>query len=573
MTHTTFYRKYRSSDFAELVGQNHVIQTLSNAITHDRLSHAYIFSGPRGTGKTSSARILAKSLNCRTGTTTSPCGTCDLCRKIAAGQSVDVIEIDAASNTGVDNIRVLNDQVGFAPVECRYRMFIIDEAHMLSSGAFNALLKTLEEPPSHVVFVLATTEPHKIPATIHSRCQHLQFRKLTIDEISGQLRHIATEETISISDAGIRVLARNASGCMRDAISLFDQVFSFKGSQIEDADIQSMLGAAGVDTLVVLLRSVFESNYASVVQSVVQLAESGVHPVQLIEDTVELLKELLFFHYGYTDHLEGGRKEAVTQLATLAPADRVQWVLESLSRTLPELRNFPDPQLLTQIRFLAVTRGPEYRPVPAVVEIGVPATVVVPTIAPIVPKAVEMKAPSNDPVSDHMRRLNEIRDIAMARPSVAPVPAVPAPTLVKPPPRVEGATGNTGTPVQQWQQVIHLVKTEKQSLYSVLNQSQLDTSDSQSLVIRLKQDFQFFREKIKESQSQEVLQPIIERVFGRRYAIRFSGDSSLPQPVPIGGLSSDAPPVARLTENHSADIGVKKINHIISLFEGAIVEN
>lgn len=556
MTHTTFYRKYRSSDFAELVGQNHVIKTLSNAIAHDRLSHAYIFSGPRGTGKTSSARILAKSLNCRTGKTTSPCGVCDLCRKITAGQSVDVIEIDAASNTGVDNIRGLNEQVGFAPVECRYRMFIIDEAHMLSSGAFNALLKTLEEPPSHVVFVLATTEPHKIPATIHSRCQHLQFRKLTMDEISGQLRHIATEENISISDVGLRVLARNASGCMRDAISLFDQVFSFKGSQIEDADIQSMLGAAGVDTLVSLLKSVFQSNYPSVVQSVVQLAESGVHPVQLIEDTIDLLKELLFFHYGYTDHLDGGRKDTMVQLAALASADRVQWVLESLSRTLPELRNFPDPQLLTQIRFLSVTKGP-----------------MPPSVSPVT-KAAEVPSPSKDPASDHMRRLNEIRDVAMARPPLAPPPAAPAPALPKPQPRApEVSTSNTGTPAQQWQQVMHLVKTEKQALFSVLNQSQLDSTDSQSLVIRLKQDFQFFREKIKEPKSQELLQPIIERVFGRRYAIRFAGDSSEPQTPSPGAISTDITPIARRAEQRSSDTGVKKINHIIALFEGAIVEN
>ncbi len=556
MTHTTFYRKYRSSDFAELVGQNHVIKTLSNAIAHDRLSHAYIFSGPRGTGKTSSARILAKSLNCRTGKTTSPCGVCDLCRKITAGQSVDVIEIDAASNTGVDNIRGLNEQVGFAPVECRYRMFIIDEAHMLSSGAFNALLKTLEEPPSHVVFVLATTEPHKIPATIHSRCQHLQFRKLTMDEISGQLRHIATEENISISDVGLRVLARNASGCMRDAISLFDQVFSFKGSQIEDADIQSMLGAAGVDTLVSLLKSVFQSNYPSVVQSVVQLAESGVHPVQLIEDTIDLLKELLFFHYGYTDHLDGGRKDTMVQLAALASADRVQWVLESLSRTLPELRNFPDPQLLTQIRFLSVTKGP-----------------MPPSVSPVT-KAAEVPSPSKDPASDHMRRLNEIRDVAMARPPLAPPPAAPAPALSKPQPRApEVSTSNTGTPAQQWQQVMHLVKTEKQALFSVLNQSQLDSTDSQSLVIRLKQDFQFFREKIKEPKSQELLQPIIERVFGRRYAIRFAGDSSEPQTPSPGAISTDITPIARRAEQRSSDTGVKKINHIIALFEGAIVEN
>ncbi|NBV83005.1 DNA polymerase III subunit gamma/tau, partial [bacterium] len=488
MAHTTFYRKYRSADFDELVGQDHIIQTLSNAITYDRLAHAYIFSGPRGTGKTSSARILAKSLNCRQGKSVTPCGICDLCKKITVGQSVDVIEIDAASNTGVDNIRVLNDQVGFAPVECRYRMFIIDEAHMLSSGAFNALLKTLEEPPANVVFVLATTEPHKIPATIHSRCQHLQFRKLTIDEIVGQLRHIAETESIVISDAALRLVARNASGCMRDGISLLDQIFSFKGTQIEDADVQSILGAANWDSLLRLGQAILATNVQQVVGDVTQMLESGVHPIQLLEDLIELFKLTLFTQYGFKEDGDKLRQDSIGVLVSSANSTRVQSILELFAKTLPELRHFPDPQLLVQIRVVgaAAIQSPVAVPATVATSVAPPPPSVQPSV-PVVEAVAAAKA--SDDMSDHLRRLSQIRDTALNRPVASAAP--PAPSMFQMPPVVPKPSSQPvsqvpktvepqlnsvtdATPSSLWQQVIQTVKTEKQSLFSVLNQSVLE---------------------------------------------------------------------------------------------------
>src|SRR5688572_2271812 len=236
-------RKYRPQTFSDLTGQEHITRTLGNALNRGRMHHAYLFSGVRGTGKTTTARILAKGLNCHKGVTSEPCLSCPSCLEIASGASLDVLEIDAASNTGVDNVRdVIINNIGMLPARDRYKVFVIDEVHMLSTSAFNALLKTLEEPPAHVVFIMATTELHKVPDTILSRCQQFEFRQISPQKIFERLKLIAGEEAIDVSDDALREIARSGEGSMRDAQSNFDQVISFSGKKINVSDVSDALG-------------------------------------------------------------------------------------------------------------------------------------------------------------------------------------------------------------------------------------------------------------------------------------------------------------------------------------------
>ena len=243
MEHQSLYRKYRPQTFGDVVGQEHIERTLKNAVADGTVAHAYLFTGPRGTGKTTTARILAKALDCSHGPTGEPDGTCEDCIEIAEGRHPDVYEIDAASRTGVDNVREeIIGRVQFATTRGRYKIYIIDEVHMLSTAAFNALLKTLEEPPPHVVFVLATTHPHKVPETIQSRCQRFDFRRISVDDIAGRLRVICDGEGFDVPDSALALIARHAAGGMRDAITTLEQLTSFTGGTVRVEDVEGLLG-------------------------------------------------------------------------------------------------------------------------------------------------------------------------------------------------------------------------------------------------------------------------------------------------------------------------------------------
>jgi DNA polymerase III subunit gamma/tau len=286
-------RKYRPGTFDDVIGQPHVVQTLVNAITTKRIAQAYLFSGTRGVGKTTVARILAKALNCEQGPTGMPCGICVNCTEIAQGHSVDVIEIDGASNTSVDDVREIRENVKFTPFKGAYRVYIIDEVHMLSNSAFNALLKTLEEPPSHVVFIFATTEIHKIPATILSRCQHYNFRRIAKTEIIARLRHVAEQDGIELEERSLAALARASEGSMRDGLSLLDQAVAFGGKSIVHADLETLLGAVPQELLRSLIQAIISQDSAAALRALSQLIEGGHDLRAYCADVVEYLRNLL----------------------------------------------------------------------------------------------------------------------------------------------------------------------------------------------------------------------------------------------------------------------------------------
>ncbi len=286
-------RKYRPGTFGDVIGQPHVVQTLMNAVSTKCIAHAYLFSGTRGVGKTTVARILAKALNCERGPTGRPCNACVNCREIAQGNSVDVIEIDGASNTSVDDVREIRENVKFMPFRGQYRVYIIDEVHMLSNSAFNALLKTLEEPPSHVVFIFATTEIHRIPATILSRCQHYNFRRIAQAEIIDRLRHVADQDRLTIEERSFTALARASEGSMRDALSLLDQAVAFRGKSISHADLELLLGAVPQELVQGLVRGILAQDSLGALNVLANVLDQGHDLRAFCAEVVEQFRNLL----------------------------------------------------------------------------------------------------------------------------------------------------------------------------------------------------------------------------------------------------------------------------------------
>ena len=350
MAYVALYRRWRPQDFDTLVGQQAVKTALSNALASGRIAHAYLFTGPRGTGKTSTARILAKALNCDKGPTAHPCGECINCERITAGASMDVIEIDAASNRGIDEIKSLRDQTAYSPVNGRYKVFIIDEVHMLSTEAFNALLKTLEEPPAHVIFILATTDPHKIPATIHSRCQRFDFRRVTVEEITDHLAMIAEKSGIAVDREALRLIAIQSEGGMRDALSLLDQC-GVMAQQVTAATVREVLGIVGRETLRELVQAIGRQDLSATLAKLNFLLEQGKDVRQVLTELAEYLRALLLYKAApsYQEVYLTDTEEALAESATLYGNDRLLAAEERLHSALGELRWTVRPRITAEL--------------------------------------------------------------------------------------------------------------------------------------------------------------------------------------------------------------------------------
>ena len=357
MAYVALYRQWRPQDFDALVGQKAVKTTLKNALASGKIAHAYLFSGPRGTGKTSMARILAKALNCEQGPTAEPCGQCGNCQRIVQGTSLDVIEIDAASNTSVDNIRDLREQVAFTPAESRYKVYIIDEVHMLSTGAFNALLKTLEEPPAHAVFILATTDPQKVPATIQSRCQRFEFRRVTVDEIAEHLAMVAAGSGIEADADALRLIAIQAEGGMRDALSLLDQC-GVMAKRVTVATVREVLGIVGREALHELAGAIGRRQLPQALATLNLLLEQGKDVKQVLTELIEYLRALVLYLAvpDYEEIYLTDTKEALAELAPLFGRDRLLAAEERLHSAIQELRGSMRPRITAELCLLDLCR-------------------------------------------------------------------------------------------------------------------------------------------------------------------------------------------------------------------------
>ena len=568
MAYVALYRRWRPQNFDTLVGQQPVKQALTNALTSGRIAHAYLFAGPRGTGKTSTARILAKALNCDHGPTPNPCGECDNCRRIAEGSSMDVFEIDAASNRGIDEIKALRDQLAFTPVDCRYKVYIIDEVHMLTTEAFNALLKTLEEPPSHVIFILATTDPHKIPATIHSRCQRFDFRRVTVEEIVQHLAMVAQGSGLEADEDALRLIAIQSEGGMRDALSLLDQC-GVMAKKITAVTVREVLGIVGREALRALVEAIGRQDVPLALSQLAALLEQGKDVRQIVTELIEYLRALLLFKAvpQYNEVYLTDTASNLESLAALYTSDRIMASEERLHAALVELRGTMRPRITAELCLLDLCRreGSALASLTARVESlerqlasGAAAAQAVPQAKAVPPHLLytgpeeQFQEPDEGiPSPDELAQLSAT-PVAAASASVtpkvavsSPVTAAPATVTAKPAvsspamaaPVSSASTPASAAPIEEfggdyaagedfWQQTLELVRSEKKmSMYSCAKGGRVYSFANDMLVVAFKSAFQ--SQRMTKSDFREYFEGVLLRVARRPIRLQCEAESEL----------------------------------------------
>ncbi len=491
MSYQVLARKWRPQVFEDVVGQGHITRTLQNAIVSGRLAHAFLFSGPRGVGKTTTARILAKALNCAQGPTPVPCGKCDSCLETTAGTSVDVIEIDGASNRGIEHIRELREAVRYAPTVGKHKVYVIDEVHMLTNEAFNALLKTLEEPPPHVMFIFATTEPQKIPATIHSRCQRYGFKRIPLQEITGRLRMIADTEGIKITDQGLSLIARAAEGSMRDSQSLLDQAVSYSGMEISDTDLQATLGSVAQLTLLQFTHRLLTRDASGLLKQLEELLEQGQDLRQFLSGVVEHLRNLLVVKTarepGQLVELPAADIEAIRQQASEAEPERLILFFDSLSKTLDDMRWSPHQRFTLEIGLLKACSLTPLKP-----------------LAEMLSHVKELEAR----ISSGRRQTVETPAHGVCERPASYTSKAPASSPAHTPPHETG---------DAWGRIMAALKSTKPSLAAFLEHAKFMELSDTAMTIGVYGDFQ--RGQVEKRENRDYIEKTAEKVLGKKIPV------------------------------------------------------
>ena len=503
MEYRSLYRKWRPQIFEDIIGQKHITQTLMNAIFLNRISHAYIFSGPRGVGKTTTARILAKSLNCEKGSTPHPCNKCERCIRITDGYSMDVIEIDGASNNGVDSIRELRNKVNFAPAEGKYKIYIIDEVHMLSQGAFNALLKTLEEPPSHVIFIFATTDPHKIPSTILSRCQWFNFRRISLADIITKLKMIAKDEGLNINDKTLNMIARSSTGSMRDAESALDQIIAYCGKDITSQSVSEVLGIIEEEVFFEFIEAIIKNNTLKGIEIINRTSDLGGDASQFIKNLMEYVHNLSLSKVCQKEilNLQGifiEDRERLLKQSKIIKLEKLFNMVDYLAEAERKMRYIRHPWILLEMLVIKFTAAENY-------------------------SLKEVKEEKDEYFLDFSTK----EDVSISgkkntgtREEVPPKKRIQDKIKSNEGPSTKAKESPINLELTQaWPMILDRIKKTKMAVYSFIIANNLLTIENDKLIIGFNKEYTFHKESLEKQNNKILLQELIKEETGRLLAI------------------------------------------------------
>jgi len=580
MAHQSLYRKYRPQTFDAVVGQEHIERTLRNAVADGKVAHAYLFTGPRGTGKTTTARILAKALNCEQGPGSNPDGTCDQCVEIAEGRHPDVYELDAATRTGVDNVREeIIGRVLFAPTKGRYKVYIIDEVHMLSAAAFNALLKTIEEPPPHVVFVLATTHPHKVPETIQSRCQRFDFHRISIDDIVGRLRVVCEGEGFDVDDAALALIARHAAGGLRDAITTLEQLASFSGGTVTVEDVEGLLGEVDAAQLLEIAGLVAIRDVAGCFRWVARFAEEGTDLAEFVRELTGHVRNLYLIAavgdgHGIVDASAEDLARIAAQSGEFGGPDRLARVLDLLGELGAEMRWSSDPRLSLEVALTRMARPVGEMTLEALaerveaLEAGTSARVVPsfergPMPPPPPEAAVAHDAPAPAKAAPTVAPRAPAKDEPAKTPGAKSTKEAPtkreAPTIAEiPAPTMSGTMLDRASARRAWPAVIAEIRRIKPTRAEMYGRAEADVdTDGHTLVLEFPADQEFAMQMAEEPDMRELLQRALGAAMGFAPPVLFRLGRALPSASAEDEASpATASPTPASTSESSADADV-----------------
>ena len=545
MSYQVFARKYRPQTFDDLVGQKHVTRTLKNAVEQNRLAHAYLFVGPRGIGKTSTARILAKALNCIHGPTITPCGICDSCKEITGGNSLDVLEIDGASNNGVEQVRELRDNVRYAPAKGRYKIYIIDEVHMLTSQAFNALLKTLEEPPEHVKFIFATTEPQKVLPTILSRCQRFDLHRIPANLIAKHLQFIATNEKVKLEPAAAHAIARGAEGGLRDAESMLDQLVAFCGETIAEADVLSVFGFTSEQTVAAFCEKILRGETAAALGLLDEQAAAGKEMMKFMSDLIAHLRDLLVFKVkpdSLADEAAPELQSSLGEEAALIETDRLLDLIEQFAAAEGRMKWAPNKKLHFEVAVI---------------------------------KAIQTLGQVT--LTQVIENLTALRGGGGSQPTPAPKTAKPQPAAPKPTPAPAKAESPAPTPDTSappadvskiWPQAVQLVHQRRPLIKTWIDTARFLGTEGRSFLLGFAPDQKTIMESLSRPANRSFLEGLLRELTGTDWTLKLTVEKSLP-PMPPPAAAIPSPP---LRPNDSIDTFKDDplIKEALEIFKGEI---